>query len=429
MIAILKGLQKKQSTLKVLEWTKVLSITGGTQIAIQAIGVISGIIIIRLLPTHEYALYTLGNTMLGMLTMLADGGISTGVMAEGGKVWQDRDRLGSVLVTGTSLRKRFALISFLLSAPVLLYLLLHNGASWLTAILILASILVAFVAAISSALLEVAPKLKQDIIPLQKNQLQANIGRLILIAVSVFVFPWAFIAIIGNGLPRMWANFRLLKISEQYVNWREQQDIAVKKSILTIVKRVLPGTIYMCISGQITIWLISFFGTVSAIASLGALSRLTMILGLLSVVFGTIFIPRFARLPLEQGLLLKRISQAFGVFLLVSIVFLVFVKIFANELLWILGDDYSMLQDELFLGSVGGCVGMLAGLSYHFSSCKGWILRPVVSIPVSIVCIVLGIFLFDISTVMGVLKFNLFIAGGEALKNGSYLLFKIRKLK
>lgn len=427
MIAILKGLGKKQIKFKIIEWTRVLSITGGAQAIVQVIGVVSGILIIRLLPTHEYALYTLGNSMLGVLTMLADSGISTGVMAQGGKVWQDKKKLGAVLVTGADLRKKFGLVSFLIAAPILLYLLLYNGASGLTSVLILGSILIAFVAALSTSLLEVGPKLKQDILPLQKNQLQANIGRLALIGCTLIVFPWAFVAIAGNGLPRFWANFRLKKLSASYADWHQSADPLVRKEILAIVKRILPGTIWVCVAGQVTIWMISLFGTVTAIASLGALSRLTMILTLLTTLFSTLFIPRFARLIFNRKLLLKRVIQALGVFALVSACILVVVRLFTAELLWILGRNYNMLHKELLLSVTISCVGMMAGLSYQLAGCRGWIIKPLVSIPLSFLFIVCGIFLFNISTLTGILYFNLFIMTGEVLKNVTYLLLKIMK--
>src|SRR5438045_2535474 len=46
---------------KAFEWGKLISITGAAQIIVQLTGLISGIIVIRLLPTQEYALYTLAN--------------------------------------------------------------------------------------------------------------------------------------------------------------------------------------------------------------------------------------------------------------------------------------------------------------------------------------------------------------------------------
>ena len=91
---------------KISQWVKLVSVTGGAQIMVQGLGFLSGILIIRLLPTSEYALYTLANTMLGAISILADSGISNGVMATGGKVWLNRVELGKVMVTGMELRKK-----------------------------------------------------------------------------------------------------------------------------------------------------------------------------------------------------------------------------------------------------------------------------------------------------------------------------------
>ena len=124
----------------IANWGKLISITGSSQVIVQAVGFASGILIIRLLPVQEYAFYTLANTMLGAMTILSDGGISTGVMAQGGKVWEDKQKLGKVLVTGLQMRKKFAVVSMIISLPILLYLLIHNGASWLTSFLIILSI-------------------------------------------------------------------------------------------------------------------------------------------------------------------------------------------------------------------------------------------------------------------------------------------------
>ncbi len=130
--------------LKLFDWVKLISITGGAQILIQAIGMISGILIIRMLPTNEYALYTLANTMLGTLMMLTDSGISSGVMSQSGKVWEDKERLGIVLATGLNLRRKFALVVIIIMTPFLLYILMTNGASWFTAILLAVSLIPAF---------------------------------------------------------------------------------------------------------------------------------------------------------------------------------------------------------------------------------------------------------------------------------------------
>src|SRR5450432_1716731 len=291
---------------KVFEWGRLISITGSAQILVQLFSFVCGILVIRMLPTQEYALYTLANAMLGTMILLADSGVSTGVMAQGAKVWQNDEKLGAVLVTGLDLRKKFAIGSLVIATPALLYLLRHHGASWLMSVLIIVSLIPAFFTGLSGTLLEIVFKLRQNIVPLQKIQVMNNAGRLALLCATLLIFPWTFVALLAAGIPQIWANMRLRAISGNYADWNQKPDAAVRKEILYIVKRVIPGAVYYCLSGQITIWLISIFGTSAALAQMGALGRLAMVLSLFTVLFSTLISPRFARLPDNRSLLLKR---------------------------------------------------------------------------------------------------------------------------
>jgi O-antigen/teichoic acid export membrane protein len=386
---------------KMVEWGKLISITGSAQILIQAIGFVSGIMIIRLLSTSEYALYTLANTMLGTMTLLSDGGINTGVMALGGKVWQDKTKLGIVMNTGMDLRKKFAVISLIIAVPILIVFLRHNDASWLMSVLIVASLIPAFFTALSGSLLEIGPKLHQDIGPLQKNQIFSNVLRAVLLGATIFIFPWAFIAILSGGLPQLWANIRLRKISSSYVDLDQQPDPVVRKEILTVVKKILPGAIYYCIYGQITIWLISIFGSTTAIAQIGALSRLTMILNLFTVLFTVLIIPRFARLPEYSTDLLSRFNKI-QAGLIVS-----FVILFPSQILLLLGNKYSGLNTEIILITISSCLSMIAGVTNSILFARGWVMYPVISIGVSVLAQVVLLFVLDLTNLQNVLLFSI----------------------
>lgn len=408
MRQIIQTLSTHPRYAQVIEWGKLISITGGAQILIQGIGFISGILVIRLLPTQEYAFYTLANTMLGTMTILADGGISTGVMSQGGKVWKDREKLGAVLVTGMDLRKKFALGSIIISTPILFYLLRSHDASWLMSFLLIGSLIPAFFTTLSGGLLQIAPKLRQDILPLQKNQIGSNLGRLVLLGLTLFIFPWAFVALVAAGLPQIWANINLRKISLTYADWHQKIDLSVQKNILTIVKKILPGAIYYCISGQITIWLISVYGSTTAIAQIGALGRLAMVLSLFSMLFHILFVPRFTRLPPKRYLLLKRYGLVYLILVVISISIIGVAQSFSSQFLWILGKQYSGLTHELFLQIIGSCLNMIVGVSFVLNSSRGWIMNPILGIMIGLTGVLTGILLFDVSTLTGVLYFNIF---------------------
>ena len=429
MKALIHKLNADPRYSKVFEWGKLISLTGSVQLLVQASGLLTGIVIIRMLPTQEYAYYTLANTMLGTMTVLADGGISSGVMAQGGKVWRDKSQLGEVLATGLNLRKKFALVSLFVAMPILCYLLLHQGASlWVISLIVLA-IIPSFFAALSDSLLEIIPKLHQDIKPLQANQAMVGLFRLGLSSLSVFVFPFTFIALLSNGIPRMFGNIRLKKIALRFAGGDESPNPIYQTEILKIVKKTLPGAIYYCLSGQITIWLISIFGTTSSIAQIGALTRLSMFLTVFTVIFSTLIVPRYARISNDKKLLLSHFLKILMGLFALSFVIVGLVYTFPHQLLWLLGKDYSGLSEELIMSMAGSCLALVSSSIFALSTCRGYIIYPVISIPLNLLTLLAGILLFDVSTIHGILLLNIMIAAVQIVMLVVFFFIKVLNLK
>lgn len=414
---------------RAFNWFKLIGITGAVQVFVQIIGFVCGVLVIRTLSTQEYALYTLGNTLLGAMLILANSGLSIGVMAQGGKVWQNQTKLGEVLATGLALRKKFALITLIFITPILIYLLRKNEASWLMTVLIILSLIPAFFSRLSGIILEVILKLKQDIVPLQKNQFAINVGRLILLGFSVFLFPYAFVAILAAGLPQIWGNLNLRNIVSKHVDLQLAPSPVVKKDIMTNVNRILPQSIYSCLSGQVTIWLISIFGSVTALAQIGALGRIGAVLSLFTIVFDTLLVPRFARLEANFKILIKRYVQIqILIFIIFSLIVLI-VYLFSDEILWVLGPNYTHLNKEIVLVVIANALMVFSGIIYGLYSQRGWILNPILSILFNVSALLLGISLTDVSTLRGVLILNIIIWSILVVINSLYGFIKILKLR
>ncbi|WP_128763332.1 polysaccharide biosynthesis protein [Leeuwenhoekiella aestuarii] len=410
-------------------WTGLISISGTAQVFIMLISLASGILVIRLLSTEEYALYTLANTMLGTIIALANAGIPIGVMSEGGKVWKDKKKMGMVFVTAFELRKIFGLVSLLIGIPILIYLLRLNGASWTMSILIMIGLIPAFFSQISNSILEIAPKLTQHVVPLQKNQLAINTGRLVLLILLIFLFPFAYIAIIASTLPQVWGNIRLKKITNSSVDWEQQSDSEIKLRLVAKTRRILPEAIFYCLSGQLTVWLLSLFGSTDSVAQIGALGRLAMVMNIISVLFGMLIAPRFARLEADFSLLKRRYLQAL---LLVVVLFLGIIGIvywFPSQILWILGAKYGDLEDEVVLAVIGSSLNLLSGIIYALYSSRGWIINPFLYIAISISSTIIAMLVLDITTLYGVLLLNIAIAGVQVLTHYYYGLYKLYALK
>ncbi|MCF0051782.1 polysaccharide biosynthesis protein [Dyadobacter chenwenxiniae] len=414
---------------KAVKWGKLVAITGGTQAAVQAMGLITGILIIRLLPMKEYAYYTIANTVLGTMMVLSDSGINNAIMSQGGPVWKDKQQLGTVLSTGLYLRRRFAVLSLCVSLPILLFFLIHQGAGWPTSLLIAAALVPAFTAGLSDSILEIPSRLHQDIKSLQVNQLLVGIGRFLLSILSLSIFPWTFISLLANGIPRIWGNVKLKQNAGRFADFSKPVDAVVNAEMLKMVKRIFPLTVYYAYSGQIVIWLVSLSGTAFAVAQIGALGRISMILNFFNVMFAIMIIPRFARLNADRNKLLRSFLMIMGGLLTFSVLIVLISWLFSPVILSVLGREYADLETALVLNMAGSSLAMISGAVYGIYSSRGWTIQPFFSIGINLVTVAAGIMLLDVSNLKGVLIFNIVVAFAQFLVNTAFCGFKILKTK
>ena len=187
------------------------------QIIIQLVGLIIGFFIVRELSITEYAFYTIANTMLGTMTVLSDGGISSGMLAQGGAVWQDKQAMGKIFHTGYQLRIILSVAVLAVCLPLLVYFLLHQQASITTILVIICALIPLFFASLSDNLLQIAPKLNKDVLSIQVNGLKVQILRLICILPLLYIFPYCWLILLITGLIRLWGNKRLKIINRRYI--------------------------------------------------------------------------------------------------------------------------------------------------------------------------------------------------------------------
>lgn len=410
---------------RALHWTKLISVTGSSQLIIQALGMVTGFIVIQLLPVREFAYYTIATTILGTMTLLADGGISSGVMAFGGQAWSDRYRLGAVLATGLDLRRKFAFWSLLVTIPILYYLLNKQGAHWWEIAFIIAAIIPSFFAALSDSLLEIVPKLHQDITSLQKNQIVVGVLRFILIAGGVFFFPFTAVAMIANGIPRIYGNIKLKVIADKFADSESKPDPTIGKDIMSIVYRMMPEAIYYSLSGQIAIWFLSFLGNVNSIAQIGALGKISAVATLFTIVFSTLIMPRFARLGNERKLLIGRYIQVMMICLACLTIMILLVWLFSGQILMVLGNAYRGLDVQLTYLFIGTAIGLLAGFNYSMFTSRGWIMNPVYSISINLLSLGVCAYFIDISTLDGAIIYGVANSLIQLVVNTGFFIYSV----
>ena len=157
------------------------------QAVVQVLSFLSGILIIRSLPQQEYAYFTIANTMQGTLNLLADIGISAGVISIGGHVWQDRRRFGQLIKTGLHLRKQLALVSCVVVVPMLYFLLARNGAGLTYRLILVGLVIAGLLPQLSTGVLSVVPRLRSDIGKIQTIDFTAAALRLVGIVILLWL--------------------------------------------------------------------------------------------------------------------------------------------------------------------------------------------------------------------------------------------------
>ncbi len=391
----------------VIYWIKTLSKFISVQLIVQALGAASGIFLVRTLDQTQYAYYTIALTMQTTMSLLADMGISVGLSAIGGKVWQDKYRFGQLINTAMQLRYSLAGISVIVVTPILIWMLIKNGASISYGILILIVVLVGLNFQLTTDILGVVPRLHSQIRRVQNLDLFSAVIRLVLLGVAYLTFLDAAVAIgivsIGLGVQR----FILGRWVTDSIETKALINIEDRKFISAKVKALAPNAIFFCIQGQLSIWLISLFGTTENIAEIGALGRLGIIFTIINPIMNTIVSPSFARCQ-SKGILRRRYFQIISLFFLFLAAIGILAVLFHRNILGLLGNQYADLKTEFFLLLISASLNSIIQIIAYLNATKAWVQYAWVEIIIRICLQIILLLVIDISTVKGILLFGLF---------------------
>jgi O-antigen/teichoic acid export membrane protein len=377
------------------------------QVAVQFLAFTSGILLVRWLPQREYAYFTIANAMQATLMLLADIGISTGLISIGGRVWQDRHQFGELIKTGLAVRRKLAAIAIIIVAPILYAMLARNGASLTYAFLLIGIVLVGFALQLSIDVFAVVPRLHSDIARIQTIDLVCATVRLALILGLIYLFATAGLAV-GIACATFFLQYVLLRsYAAKIVDLNANENAEDRQEIVRLIKTLAASTLFYCIQGQITVFLISLFGRHAvAVAEVGALGRLAMIFTVLMNMMTNIFVPAFARCH-DKGKLRVLYILIVGAVILFSAAVLAGAAFFPDQFLFVLGNRYSHLHRELLLMVAVAVVSALGGALWLLNASKAWVTGSWLYIPLTLATQVALIPFIDFSSVAGVLTFNL----------------------
>jgi len=389
------------------KWLPILARFTFIQGVVQLLGFAAGILIVRQLPKREYAFYTIGNTMLATILLLADSGISSALSAIGGRVWHDNKRLGSLMNTALQLRRQLAVLTVLVVVPMLVWLLRQNGAHLLETVVLVLVVLAGSGLELITRIYSVALRLKSQIRQIQKQALVAGFMKLAVVGVAIFVFFNAIVAILSVVIGYAVQFWMLRRCTARNIDKDAPKDEVMRSEIISVIKKQAPHSIYFCLQGQITVWLISIFGSADNVANVGALGRLAVLFMIVSSVSVEVILPAFSRIQSADQLRRRFFQIVLGYFAISTLLMCVIIA-FPRQILSVLGSQYANLQSEGILMAASAVVAAIGGLLWTVNAARAWIVPPHILIPCTIVLQVVLVMILDLSTVRGVLLFSIY---------------------
>jgi O-antigen/teichoic acid export membrane protein len=176
--------------------------------------------------------------------------------------------------------------------------------------------------------------------------------------------------------------------------------------------RALPGTLYYIFAGQLTVLLITLYGTTEKVAQVGALGRIATIATLLLSVFQLVASPRYARIPeTETRKLLRTYLLLLAGLFAVCAAGVLFAWLFPEIVLFILGAQYSGLTHEVALAVAAGVTNVIFSAASNMAAVRGTVASPLISIPPGIALQALLVYVLPLDSVASMFWLNIAFGG------------------
>lgn len=371
---------------------------------------VQGLLAVNVLSKQEYGVYALAFAAVSAAAGLANAGFGMFVSSVGGRHAQDRNAFRAIAVGTMAAQRQFTALALVVLAATLPFQLIRSGSAWWA---------IAGVCLLAPAVLvlQVCNSLNRDLLAIHlmlgRNQLLDMVASTLRIGgFLVFaVIPGAASAVVFLAL-NLLTILVYNRMQAQYLG-----DLAAGETRADEVKQrrdqarsmawqQLPNAGYWSLQGQIPYLLMSLFGTIGTVAEFAALGRLGMLFAFMFEIIADWFAPRIGRCQDPVRLRRMVIAVALGA-PLAGAAMLVVVWAARHQLLWLLGDQYAGLAAVFPLALVQVGLGFWAGMLYRICAARAWLGRSWILMVSNLSVQAVGVLFFDLSTVRGVLQFQI----------------------
>ena len=409
---------------------KVLTQFFSFQIGLQFLNLLFGFLIIRWLSKEDYAKYSITFSFQSFVNALVDLGFSSAIIGMIGNNYADKQMVGEYIKVAKFYRQRL----FWLIVPVscVFFIFLVSKYDWKATdcFFLYSSVVVFLLAQGWSSYYSPLLLIHKSYDAYYKPQIVSSFYKLIVLVgfhigelLNVFIGVWL------NTFSMVFNAVSYKNATTQYYTATDIVNGNKKAEVRNYLLPIIPGLIFWAFQGQISIFLISFFGNSDNIADVAALSRLGQIFLLLSALSTVVISPFLARQTGKSFVRYFLISSFLAISisgLLVSLAFF-----YPLPFLFLLGSDYYNLKHEVGFIMISGSVSYLAGFFYSIQSVKKWmflwhsVLNIVLTLVIQIGCIVS----FKLDSTLNVILISIFSAAVNMCTNFLVCIFAIVKRK
>ena len=409
-----------------LRWGLIVAEFGAVQVAVQVFTALAGLLIVRSLAKPEYALFAIANSMQMTCNLLAERGLGIGLRSIGGQLCNDRRRFGELLSTALGLRRRFAFMSFVICLPLTAWMLWRNGAAPLQTIGLCLALVLGCLGGLGCSVWNVSPQLHGEYRRLQNLDLGNSALRLTLLSALALTRLSALLAALVGVAGNWFQAFYLRRWAQERAELSLAPTLDHQRALGSLSARWLPNVIFFSLQGQLTLLIITVFGSVDQVANMTALGRLAILLTVVSQVYSQVLTPRFTRC--QESARLRRLyltlvgATAVGLLPLVGAAW-----IYPEPLLWLLGESYRELGQECGWVIAAAYVGQIASVMWSLNSSKAWIrIQSFAFIPAIVTAQAAAAMLLDLRQFHDLLIFN-FVSAAAPLP--AYMIDALLGLK
>lgn len=387
-------------------WWKIVSRFATLQVAVQALGALTGLVIVRFLAKDDYALFTIATSLQASASLITDCGINAGLLAIGGRCWNDREAFGQVVASSLRLRRRLALLAGAVIAPIAMWLLMRNGASLALAVVL--SILVVAAVQLVSATATYATVLKLSSRHDRLQLIDAGNGALRLVStltasLAILNASMAMmIATIAQGIQLIATRSAAIRHYSSGISHAPDHD----RYLTRLVRENFTFSLYVAVQGQLAIFILSLIGTADQIADVGALTRLSVIAAIVTTFLNYIASPVFARAASALQLVKTIMAGLIAVTIIASLI-LTACLLLPGPILWILGPQYLHLEYELMLVGLSVAMNLYLAVFWTVNTARAWLHLTWILAPLTIALQVLLARHLALDSVSGILWFSI----------------------